>query len=156
VQGKGTPGRGRGGGKSSMATGLGTRSAFPWVVVAVLSLALGAIWMGFLPGVGRHHPDPRPGITGKTVVPAAQFAASPRVSAAYAQAREIAAVLDGLHCYCGCRQGSGHRSLLTCFESDHASACDVCLTEASVAHRMVEEGRSLNEIRAAIDEYYGG
>ncbi|MFH1765286.1 MAG: CYCXC family (seleno)protein, partial [Gemmatimonadota bacterium] len=131
-------------------------AVLPWVAVGVLSLALVGIGMGFGPGGKSHHPDPRPGITGGTVVSAARYADYPRVNAVYAQAAEVAAVLDGLYCYCDCSNHSGHRSLLTCFESDHGAACDVCMTEASVAHQMTQDGRSLDDIRAAIDEFYGG
>jgi hypothetical protein len=130
--------------------------ALPWAVVGVLGVALVGIWLGFGPQGRSHHPEPRAEITGETVLPAARYASYPRVSAVYEQAAEIAAVLDGLYCYCDCSRHSGHRSLLTCFESDHGAACDVCMTEAAVAHRMTQDGRSLEEIREAIDEFYGG
>ena len=129
--------------------------AIPWVVVGVLGFALTGIWMGFGPAGNSHHPEPRAEVTGETVMPAARYANYPRVNAVYSQAAEIAAVLDGLYCYCDCARHSDHRSLLTCFESDHAAACDVCMTEATVAHRMTQAGRSLDEIREAIDEFYG-
>lgn len=127
----------------------------PWVIVGVLCVALVGIWFGFGSAGWSSHPDPRPGINGETVVPAARYANYPRVSAVYAQAAEIASILDGLYCYCDCSRHSDHRSLLTCFETDHGAACDVCLTEATVAHRMTQDGRSLKEIREAIDEFYG-
>jgi hypothetical protein len=94
-------------------------------------------------------------VTAATVIPADRYAAYARVRAVYAQAAEVPQVLDGIHCYCECAQHSGHRSLLSCFESDHAAACDICLTEATIAHRMTREDRSLDEIRASIDELYG-
>jgi hypothetical protein len=40
---------------------------------------------------------------------------------AYTIAREIPQVLDGLYCYCRCRENFGHKNLLTCFTSTHAS-----------------------------------
>ena len=101
------------------------------------------------------HPDPRADITGAEVVDAARYADYPRVAATYRMAAEIAPVLDGLRCYCECDQHSGHYSLLDCFRSDHGAACDICLTEAQVAYRMTREGRSLDEIRTAIDALYG-
>jgi len=131
-------------------------AAAPWMVVGLFTLLLGGIWLGFGSGQGGHHPDPRPEITGVTVIPASRYVGYARVSAVYAQAAEIAAILDGLYCYCDCSRHSGHRSLLTCFESDHGAACDVCLTEAAIASRMTKDGRSLDEIRDAIDELYGG
>jgi hypothetical protein len=78
-----------------------------------------------------------------------------RVSAVYAQAKEVAATLDGIYCHCDCSQHAGHRSLLSCFESDHAAACDICMTEASIAYRMTKDGKSLDDIRQAVDELYG-
>jgi len=49
----------------------------------------------------------------------------------------------------------GHHSLLTCFQSDHASGCDICLSEAEMAYRMTRQGASLSAIRNAIDAAYG-
>ncbi len=132
------------------------RMVAPLIAVGVLSLALVGIWTGVSPDRGGHHPDPRPDVPGGTVIPASTYASYARVSHVYAQAAEIAAVLDGLYCYCDCSRHSGHRSLLSCFESDHAAACDVCLSEAAIAYRMTRDGRSLDEIRDAIDELYGG
>ncbi len=127
------------------------------VTVTLVLLVAGGLWMGFTdPHQGSHHPEPRPGLTGSTVVPASRYAQFARVSAVYGQAAEIPSVLDGLYCHCDCSQHSGHRSLLTCFESDHAAACDICMSEAAIAYRMTKSGRSLEEIRAAIDELYGG
>jgi hypothetical protein len=124
--------------------------------VGFFFLLAGGVWVGLgLTDQGRH-PEPRSGITGETVLPASRYAEYARVSAVYAQAAEVAPVLDGIYCYCDCSRHSGHRSLLTCFESDHAAACDVCLSEAAIAYRMSQDGRSLDEIRAAIDELYGG
>jgi hypothetical protein len=125
------------------------------VVAGLLVLLAGGLWLGLSSPQGGEHPAPRPDVTGATVIPAERFADYTRVSAVYAQAAEIPHILDGLHCYCDCAQHSGHRSLLTCFESDHAAPCDISLTEAAIAYRMTREGRSLDEIRAAIDELYG-
>jgi len=85
--------------------------ALPWAVVGVLGFALAGVWMGFGSQGTTHHPEPRVGITGETVVPAARYAGYPRVSGVYEQAAEIAAILDGLYCYCDCSRHSGHRSL---------------------------------------------
>jgi Protein of unknown function with PCYCGC motif len=45
--------------------------------------------------------------------------------------------------------------LLTCFESEHGSRCDICMGEAVFAVRLAERGNSLAQIRAAIDERFG-
>lgn len=100
------------------------------------------------------HPDPRPDVTAALVVPADRYAPYPDVSRAYLEAVEIPQILDGLYCHCDCSEHFGHRSLLTCFESDHAAGCDVCLMEADTAYRMHRDGASLQAIRDAIDEMF--
>ncbi len=130
-------------------------SAAPWIVIG-LSLLVGVgILVGSNLPSGTEHPVPRPEINGETVIPASRYMEYARVSAVYQQAREIAPTLDGLYCHCDCSKHSGHRSLLSCFESDHAAACDICLSEATIAYRMLKNGRTLDEIRVAIDELYG-
>jgi hypothetical protein len=131
-------------------------SMAPWIVMGLSALVGGAILIGSNLPSDSVHPEPRPGITGATVIPASRYVQYARVSAVYAQAREIAPTLDGLYCHCDCSKHSGHRSLLSCFESDHGAACDICLSEASIAYTMLQNGRTLDDIRAAIDEMYGG
>ena len=101
------------------------------------------------------HPDPRPDVTAAGVLPAARYGAAPQVSRVYSLAAEIPEILDGLYCYCDCSEHSGHRSLLSCFESDHGAGCDICMIEAETAHRMNAQGESLTAIRAAVDEAWG-
>jgi hypothetical protein len=102
------------------------------------------------------HPQPRAGITAAKVLPGTQWAAAqPDVARVYEMAREIPEVLDGLYCYCNCSKHSHHRSLLTCYESDHAAMCDICLGEAALAYKMAKEGASLQQIRLAIDAQFG-
>ena len=60
-----------------------------------------------------------------------------------------------------CYEASGagyvlHRALVECFETDHASHCDVCMNEAIIAARMTEQGKTPKEIQKAIDAYYAG
>ncbi|MGH7699505.1 MAG: PCYCGC motif-containing (lipo)protein, partial [Gemmatimonadales bacterium] len=59
------------------------------------------------------------------------------------------------YCHCDCSKHSGHRSLLTCFESDHGAYCDICMGEAILAARLAAEGRTLDAIRSAIDRQFG-
>jgi hypothetical protein len=133
-----------------------TGSLAPWIIMGLSALVGGGILVSANLPANSGHPEPRPGITGATVIPASRYVQYARVSAVYAQAREIAPTLDGLYCHCDCSKHSGHRSLLTCFESDHGAACDICLSEASIAYTMLQNGRTLDEIRTAIDEMYGG
>lgn len=68
---------------------------------------------------------------------------------AYSLAKEIPAVLAQQPCYCYC-QRQGHRSLLDCFASLHATSCDICINEARLAGQLHRQGKTGEEIRAAI------
>jgi hypothetical protein len=102
------------------------------------------------------HPDPRPGITAEKVLPedkVTKEAARP----GYAAAREFPEILDGIYCHCDCdERHESLRSLLGCFESDMATRCGICHGEGKLAGRLAREGKSLDEIRAAIDKRFGG
>ena len=87
------------------------------------------------------------------VLPDADVPRSAR--AAYAAAREIPQLLDGLRCHCECAARDGLRSLLSCFESRMPTSCGICRDEALLALRLHREGRTLDEIRAAVDEEFG-
>ena len=104
-------------------------------------------------GSGRH-PEPREHVGHEHVAPAARYAAYPRVAQIYQQVAEVPHVIDGIYCYCDCSQHSGHYSLLDCFHDDHAARCDICLSEAAMAHAMHQDGKSLDEIRTAVDRLY--
>ena len=53
--------------------------------------------------------------------------------------RDIPAVLNQLYCWCGCKENPAthHRSLLECYDSEHASNCDICIGEAMLAKSLV-------------------
>ena len=102
---------------------------------------------------GRH-PAPRAGITAARVLPADSVAERGRE--AYTMAARITGILDGLYCHCDCHERDGLRSLLECFENAMASTCGICLGEARMAAEMHENGKSLDEIRDAVDKEYGG
>jgi len=82
--------------------------------------------------------------------------ADQRVRTAYEAAKKYAHVLESIYCYCRCKENIGHRALVECFETDHASQCDVCMNEAVIAARMTAEGKTPKEIQKAIDAYYAG
>jgi hypothetical protein len=130
--------------------------AAPAVRFVVLGLAVVALLLGLatVRGANASHPAPRGGLTAEDVAPASRYAAYPRIAEVYEMAARIPDVLDGIYCHCDCSRHSGHRSLLTCFQDDHGAACDVCLTEAALAYRMTQEGRSLRQIRKAVDGLY--
>jgi hypothetical protein len=104
---------------------------------------------------GSGHPDPRPGITAEKVLPNSLIPKNPGATEAYAAARRSAGTLDGVYCHCDCSKHSGHRSLLSCFESTHGAYCDICMGEAMLASQMSGQGQSLQQIRAAIDRQFG-
>jgi hypothetical protein len=129
----------------------------PLIRYVVVALGVAVVGLGLFTtrqASGAHHPTPRAGLTAADVEAAERYAAYPRIAEIYTMAAQIPQVLDGLYCYCDCSKHSDHRSLLTCFQDDHGAACDVCLTEAAVAWRMTQEGRSLAEIRKAVDGMY--
>ena len=68
---------------------------------------------------------------------------------AYSVAKEMADVLAQQPCYCYC-QRMGHRSLLDCFKDLHATSCDICINEARLAGQLHRQGKTAEEIRAAI------
>jgi hypothetical protein len=127
----------------------------PWVVAGVAVVALAVVLVRPRAGNAAAHPDPRPGITAERVLPAAMVPQRPGTLEAYEAARRVPQVLDGVYCHCNCSKSIGHRSLLTCFESDHGSGCDICMGEAMLAAQMAGSGNSLAQIRKAIDAQFG-
>lgn len=84
---------------------------------------------------------------------------------AYVLAAMSADLLPWIPCYCGCGESAGHESNLNCFIhevkedgsvvwDDHGTRCDVCLEIAVESVLLKKEGRSLQEIRDAIDAKY--
>ena len=127
----------------------------PWVVAGAAALALAGVVFLTRPATGSIHPDPRPGVTGEKILPEFAIPKNPGAVEAYAAARRAPATLDGVYCHCDCSKHSGHRSLLTCFESDHGAFCDICMGEAMMASSMAGQGQSLLQIRDAIDRQFG-
>jgi hypothetical protein len=71
------------------------------------------------------------------------------VREAYQVAKEIPEVLVQQPCYCYC-QNQGHRSLLDCYRTGHATSCDICMKEALLAGQMHREAKTPEQIRTAI------
>ena len=102
------------------------------------------------------HPDPRPDIDASKVPTHEELANTPHVIDLYDGIREIPHVVDGIRCKCGCADLPGYRSLLTCFEGDGmAKWCQKCQTEGRVVVRLHKAGRTLDQIRAAVDARFG-
>lgn len=100
------------------------------------------------------HPDPRPGVDGSRVLPADRVPA--HVSDLFDGVRAIPDVVDGIRCQCGCASIEGMYSLLSCYEgAGMAQYCEICQGEGRLAVRLHREGRTLDEIRAAVDRRFG-
>ena len=130
-------------------------SKAPWIIAAAAAVTLAAAVVTTKPASGSTHPEPRAGITGAAVLTGDDIPRTPGATEAYAAARSSAATLDGLYCHCDCSKHAGHRSLLTCFQSDHGAYCDVCMGEAMLANQLAGRGTSLRDIRTAIDRQFG-
>lgn len=83
----------------------------------------------------------------------------------YQIAGQTTEVLEWIPCYCGCGESVGHKSNLNCFIQekredgtivwdDHGTRCAACLDIALQSAKMHKDGKSLKEIRKAIDETY--
>jgi hypothetical protein len=130
------------------------------------ALVLGAIGSmvpasGPLRAMGRRlsrsgHPTPRPGITSAKVLTAEQLADSPQVIPVFDAVRAIPEVVDGIRCKCGCADLEGFYSLLSCYEEvGMARHCPICQGEGRMVARLHKEGKTLDQIREAVDARWG-
>ncbi|NOY98443.1 MAG: hypothetical protein GXP40_04430 [Chloroflexi bacterium] len=73
-------------------------------------------------------------------------------------------VLKDIPCYCGCG-GMGHTSNYSCYVADenadgslvfegHALGCSICVDITQDAMRMIDQGKTVPEIRAYVDQTY--
>ena len=102
------------------------------------------------------HPTPRPGVTGEKVLTKEQLASKPKLIPLFDSVREIPEVIDGIHCNCGCTNPPEFYSLLSCYEGKGmATECGICQGQGRLAVRLHKEGKTLDQIRAAIDAKFG-
>ena len=108
---------------------------------------------------GLKHPEPRDGITSDKVLTAADLGQRTRKSVidAYEMARQNPHVFDGLACACGCLGAAEplHRSLLACYETRQPTGCHGCREQAAFVGKLVQDKKTLAEIRAAVDKEFG-
>ena len=98
------------------------------------------------------HPTPRPGIDASKVLTRAELTEHPAAEPVFDMVRKIPQIVDGIRCHCGCAELPEFYSLLSCYEADGmAQHCVICQGEARLAFTMHEQGKSLDQIRAAID-----
>ena len=102
------------------------------------------------------HPTPRPGITAANVLPDSELTDFPGAMPAFVAIREIPQIADGIRCHCGCADLPGFYSLLSCYEgAGMARMCDICQGQGRLAARLFKSGKTLDEIRTAVDARYG-
>lgn len=102
------------------------------------------------------HPTPRPGITGAKVLTKDQLSSRPDLVPLFDGIRAIPGIADGIRCNCGCAELPGFYSLLSCYEGDGmAKICPICQGQGRLAVRLQKEGKTLAEIRVAIDAQFG-
>jgi hypothetical protein len=70
---------------------------------------------------------------------------------AYELAAKIPDTLYQLPCYCHCDRSVGHRSLRSCFESEHGAHCGTCMAEAYYAYKLRKQGKTVAQIRQGIE-----
>lgn len=68
---------------------------------------------------------------------------------AYELAAKVPGVINQLPCYCYCER-IGHKSLHTCYESDHGAHCGICMKEMFYAYEQTKLGKTPTQIRAGI------
>jgi uncharacterized protein with PCYCGC motif len=93
-----------------------------------------------------------------------QVQAAPSVvSASYQFAAANPDVLQGIPCYCGCGN-AGHTSNYSCYIQgseqgklkfdDHALGCSLCVSITQDAMRLLQQGKTVPEIKAYVDATY--
>jgi len=92
-------------------------------------------------------PLPRPDAPVLTV---AQLT-NPAAAVVYAEAAQITERLSKMYCYCECHETHGHVSLLTCFQTNHAEECGICLREATQAYADWKAGKPVHASQHAAD-----
>lgn len=102
------------------------------------------------------HPDPRPNYTAAKVLTAEQLGGDEELIALFDAVRKIPQIVDGVRCSCGCAELPGFYSLLTCFEGKDSMSkwCPICIGMGSFVVRLHGRGRTLAQIREAVDARY--
>ena len=115
------------------------------------------LWAAAAAGPPSDHPTPRAGITAEKVATKEQLAEHADAVPVFDMVRQIPEVVDGIRCNCGCAERKENYSLLTCYEGADAMAahCTVCQGQGRLAFRLLKAGKTLDEIRKAVDARYG-
>ena len=81
---------------------------------------------------------------------------NPDVKNAYEAAAKYPATIDLLHCFCECKESprEGHKTLLTCFTSQHAAGCGICQREAILAAKLKNGGMSDEDVERTVESLH--
>ena len=80
----------------------------------------------------------------------------PEVKPSYEAAQKYPDLLDRIHCFCECKESprEHHRTLLTCFTTEHAAGCGICQREALLAAQLKERGASDDDIELTVESLH--
>jgi Protein of unknown function with PCYCGC motif len=80
----------------------------------------------------------------------------PEAKPSYEAARKYPKTLDQLHCFCECQESMTHRhkTLLTCFTSNHAAGCGICMREALLAAELKDKGMPDDQIENTVESVF--
>ena len=78
------------------------------------------------------------------------------VRRAYEAARKYPDTLDRIHCFCECKESprEHHKTLLTCFTTEHGAGCGICQHEANLAAKLKDKGASDEEVEATVESLH--
>jgi hypothetical protein len=139
-----------------MSGPISSRRRFVVTMLAPAVFRLAKVTDGWSSPVQSAHPEPRAGIDASKVLKRDALRDHPDAIPVFDMVRQIPQIADGIRCSCGCAEAPGYYSLLSCFEGDGmAGQCQLCQGQARLAFRLHREGKSLKEIRKAIDKEFG-
>ena len=129
-------------------------------LLLILGLTLSGLLSACSPQKTQHTFD----LADMSEMPADVQAAPVSVQQAYQFAVANEDVLTEIPCYCGCGD-MGHTSNFACYVADqnadgslafdnHALGCSICVDITQATMRMLDEGKSVDEIRVYIDQTY--
>lgn len=78
------------------------------------------------------------------------------VKKSYEAAAKYPNTMDLLHCFCECKESprEHHKTLLTCYTSQHAAGCGICQHEAIMAAKLKDEGASDEEVEYTVESLH--
>ncbi|OGO63942.1 MAG: hypothetical protein A2Z45_04165 [Chloroflexi bacterium RBG_19FT_COMBO_55_16] len=136
--------------------------SFFWIALSILLAAFSGVLAGCsASGATDEHSYP---MAPMHEMPADVQNAPVTVQQAYQFAVANPEVLQQLPCYCGCG-AVGHKSNYACYLSGvdesgavtfdaHALGCSICVDITQDAMRLLDQGKSVPEIRAYVDDTY--